>query len=347
MNLPNHNNYVEAPLAMPTAPDINDNNNEGITRRKFLRTLLIASALASRPIKEITSLSLGYIEDEIWPNNEPSIKPVNGIEHIPIGGVEWMMADGFGREYPDNGSRELFYDLNNTEAVHAVQNSNRGLKLESMADKFIEYVKQRQMTQLNIVGVSMGLTVWLKLLEIASTKATLPPVGLIVGYSSPGDINDVIDKKMAELALEFIQSARRIGVLEKLIYSEVDGSGDWLKAINVFNKSQWLLHQKDSIAQTFNHTSPWLAGSQLGLLGTINLNQVGQNLSKTGVIDGATLLYIGSKYDRTVNNNTAFDRLSRHLPISKKIIMQTPNGGHAETEPSAKVLSQFVNLQNK
>lgn len=339
------------PEGEPPAPD-------GMPRRDFLwkMPLALASGLFVLRNGNIVDQAIGRAE---WPPDAIEIIPAYGSEDMPKSGEEWLVFGGFGQKYSTNAAQELFYAIGNEQPVSSIKYANQGFTIDDLAQSLEKHIVERNITSLNIAGVSMGMPIALMTLRrvwergqagIGPVKE-LPTINYLAAYSSPADWHDALDSDMVNVIATLSEKlpSYEPAVAAKLLYSSFDGDGDALRTLNILKPKQFLRQLRNTLHQTFNGTSPQMALAQIILLSQFNLEAEWQALldAQGGIVPGKTQFAYCSPtnyIDPTVDNVSSIEKYKKRANKSgvTTTVLDTGPVGHANTIGSAIALGEFV-----
>lgn len=319
--------YPPAPLPPP----------ENVTRRDLLKWF----AATATGMALFSPKGERLAEDVLWGNTPQKIGPAHGSESIRTGDPEWLVLPGFGQSDTRNAADELFVSLNRQQAVHWVQYSSKGIALPSLGSMISTYLDNRNIRELNVVGVSMGLPIDFSVMPYIKLSRSVH-LGIKAGYSSPYDITDAFHGSTIKRVITISQKLKhQPGLLDKLLYSAVDGPGDWQKSLNIFDTDQWFAQGLQTLTQTFNPASPLLAYSQAEILCNFNAVRALKGLPECFDSSRLQIVYCQATTDRIVNERQASEKYRNKLgrPFT---LLEVPDAEHAQTALSARVLGQWA-----
>jgi hypothetical protein len=275
---------------------------------------------------------------------------VPGTEHIPPGGEEWLVFGGLGQLDSRNAAREFYDAQGKNQAVSSVRYATGGINADTMATGLSQYIKERNIKRLSVVGVSMGLPTflvgWSELQRRAAASSSqeqfaLPRIERMAAYSSPFDMEDAWNGELAHIVAA---SGYKGGLLGKFAYSLVDGPGDVRRLLASRNLEQLRGHIARSWSQTTDGGPPEFFVSQLALLVNAHLATQWKVIKHT-FMPGAHFVYcLPSDLDTVVRDDSAVHKYAsslRTLDIDNRTIV-VPHGGHANTLLSARALMPWL-----
>ncbi len=284
----------------------------------------------------------------VWPDNETNITLVEGAEEIPEGGEEWVVFGGLG-QVNSKAAAEQFFEAKKAagelEAVASVQYKNQGVDA-SDAEVLKEFITNRNVKRIGIVGVSMGLSTGLdwfhRLIEIAKEEGIDVEWKIedVVAYSSPADRQDPWKSDLLHKAA----ATNYPGGL----YTKFGYNADWGR---IFAEDSTDVERDmaidEALRKTFNECSPALFMSQVNLLDETNPARWQE--FKDYFAKNATFTYmIGEYHDDTVDAEQA---ANKYFVIFGVLIgttwrlIRVVGAGHADTIRSALTLEDIYKAE--
>ncbi|MCA9324658.1 hypothetical protein KDA23_01145 [Candidatus Saccharibacteria bacterium] len=328
----------------------------GVTRRTVLRAGLAATVGLGAVGRAINRASNLY-EDARWPIEEASIALAAGSESLPKGGAESLVFMGFGQQDAHNAAHQLFHALEGRQAVAGIRYPSRSFTPSTLAPVIADYIQQRRMSKLTLVGVSMGTAIALEsmrhvyLSKLPWTKmrdgiddggvTELPVIDYMVAYSSPSDLADAYESELATFGMVL----KKLGYKGDTIGKFGFGLYDALKDADPAERLQFRTMVRSAIDEATNHSPPEMCVSQIQILSAFNLRQQAAQRYGQFIQPPARMIYVAADHDKVVDDNRAIDNFSaasRAMNLAPIEVLSSERGGHANTTAAANALGAYL-----
>lgn len=345
-------------------PQINSSEVEGgaqLSRREFGKKLgmIVAGGMLVMSVGgKLAYEAQSFYSKERWQPNNPEILPAFGSEKIPPGGSEYLLFLGYGQYDGRNASRELFEAMGQDKATWWMRCPSQGYSPQDLAPEILKYITQRNPSELNLVGVSMGTIVALESIRSAAmlnnrnrgpnpggTKpepVVMPKINYLVAYSSPGDIEDAMQGELANLV---VATADKIGYTGdyagKFLYTMSDKLAKG--QVDLSSSEGWVRSFVDSVVIANDNCPPKLCMSQLAILSRFNI--LSQAERYQDVLDpGLKFVYISAASDnivRDAESDKAYVSGLKSIGVTNFESLSTDQD-HANTAASAEAFGRWV-----